>query len=198
MSVRTLPGTFRTLTTSGVAINLRDVVSWGASTFQSIRSGGSTLIDTLPLTPTQQQKWTLIAVSIQAGVVFQSADSSFGKLGKLVAGLVPSGADTPGNFSGLSAPLLPLPDDSSLIATLWDPAADPMPPVQPLNANPPAQLNVQTQISPPVPRPLVSGDNMGIGLWLLRSIIGGNNSSAGVTGLAVVGAKYTVIYDDGT
>lgn len=200
MSLRNFTQSFRSATIGGQLENFSDTIRFTNVSSQSVRSPGATQLDVLQLLPTQGERWAIQSVSVQAQLAYLTADQTFGKFGKLIMGLVPSGAESIQSSFTLANPpvFLPLPKDSSMTAVMWDPAVDQMPPVgdfsnipQPTNL-----LPVFGQVAVPIIRPLESGDNMGIGMWLTPSLIGSRLASIGSAGLQVYNAQYTVVYDD--
>lgn len=173
-----------------------------------------------PLFPTQGigQKWKLLSVSVQGYLGYVIGDlpagfqgpATYGKLGKLVAGLpsldIPVTALPPVAVLANQIPLLQQPNDSSLLSTLWDPAVNEMPPTipNPTDANNRFQIGqllaVNTQISPPQPLDMLPGVTPALAVWLQPSLFGWRQSqltSANAFGLALFYTTYTVNYDDG-
>jgi hypothetical protein len=204
---RSIPVYFQTFQGSSANISLDDLATSGATggaAWTSQRTPGATIIDTNSvITPTQQQRWTLTNVSFTGYLGFLNGFSpAYGKLGKIVAGLLLENAQRYQNPTPWITPMLPLPPDSSLTADLWNPENDPMPPVmgEPIPSQQPplsSLLSVTTVIAPPFPIPFTPGGNLGVGMWMLPSLIGFSVAASYVAGLIMFGANYVINYDDG-
>lgn len=207
MATRQLPGTFRTLTgvphTIDTNINCVDA-SPASSLYQSIRSPGATLIDVA--TPGSQinQVWTLQSVGVRADIALQGGVRLYGKLGRILTGIVlpPNAQATPGSSIGAAvqpwvSPLLALPDPT-LTAPLWDPVNDVLPPLSanqlPINAAPSNFLQVSTAIQLPQPVDMRPGDPIGLGIWILPSLIG--SPTSGFLNVLVYHATYVLVYEE--
>lgn len=213
MALKSSSGAFRYSVGSGIAagndINLYDTaVIPGLSVTQGIGSGsvwspGATQIDAVALTPTLTQDWTLLSVSVTAFLTSEFF-MNFGLLGRLIMALLPNSQPTSkaqsGGFPALPwvAPMLPLPADMSLAATLWDGNNDSAPPQY---SSPGAGLPVSGTVSAPVPIPIRAGQTLGVGLWLTPMLMGSNDETSIDYPLTpqvlVVNATYNVNYDDG-
>lgn len=168
--------------------------------YSSLWSPGCCIIAGVPLSPISPQVWKVLSVAVTGYLVYsQSNGSHFGKLGKLVGGLL---INPPVSDVQRTSPMLPLPDDASLIFNLWD--GEPMPP----NINNPTNqlpgfggLPFSGTLSLPTPLELRGGDlvTLSVGMWLLPMLLG-RRATGGVTGttftITVSGAKVVVTYDD--
>lgn len=185
---------------------MSDLVGQGPTTYTSFRTPGSTAITNLPLVPLQNDRWVVYAVGVQGYLFFQSSKPSYGRLGRIVTGIIPfqspqaiaSGTIQPVSPFG-NPPWQPLPEDPSLVSTLWDDSIDDMPPIV-TNGQPPAlPLPISTTITPPVPRALQAGDAMALGIWMEPSILGkggGSILASDAVGFILAGASFTISYED--
>jgi len=165
--------------------------------------------------PTVEQHWLLISVAVQAYLRWVTDVSNnvavYGKLGAIVTGL---SMDQPALATQAGDQYLTtiqeLPTDTSLLTTLWDPGQHSMPPSiasQPGPSvawpGPPSALAVSAEISPPNPIDLFPGVQPVVGIWMLPSLLGVLSILGGARGihkrigLDIVGAKFTLNYDDG-
>lgn len=186
--------------------NLKDLASIG-SAYGTIRTPGSTLMDTVNLSPKQNQKWSLQSIGITLYLMTATAFPAYGLPGKIIGGLVPvdQGQQTAGAAAGVpyTAKLLPLPSDPSLTVPLWDPEVDQALPQYPASftfASSAALLNnflaVSGILQLPQSLPLQPGESITIGLWMLPSTIG--SSVVGGTYLPQAGlGTYALTYDNG-
>lgn len=176
---------------------------------------GSVLIDTLPALQEETAKsWSLLAFSVSAQLVldlsgFVSPPPAYGKFGKIMAGLViplPRATGAGGTNSPYDSPMTPLPD-TTLLTPLWDPAVDPLPPIDDLSVGTgntiPNNLPVSCQLV--LPEPIEYGEYAdpatvgGIGIWMTPSLLGPSFGSLATPAyyLTIVNAQYTIYYDDG-
>src|ERR1700758_3706519 len=131
-------GAFRSVL-GGVAIGDHLITSTVAYT--SARTGGATIIDSVPLSiPSQLVNWELLSVSFTGYLAMTSAYGFFGRLPKIIAGVmtdvdntvgVPGlvfGQSVPGQNPGFIQPMIALPLDQSLTVPLWDPTVNELPP----------------------------------------------------------------------
>lgn len=207
MTIQRTPGAFRAEPASagqGQTINLYDP-STNSAAFESAWTEGATLIDAVQVSPKQNQSWTLLSISFQTylGIV-SLAGQTFGKFGKMLAGIMPPAqqANPTNGGSGVPyvTPFIPLPNDTSLFQTVWDPAIDPDPPSfitfgpgTPITS----LLPISSTIALPQPIALVPGDSLAIGLWLMPSLLGTDGTIDGLIGLFAQYSSYTITYDDG-
>lgn len=169
-------------------------------------STGATLVDQLQLSPPMIEQWTLQQVSISAQLLLAPDAGNigpiYGKLGKILAGLAVGTTQTNGDaFYANFDRLVQLPADRTALTTLWDPANDPLPSTQAEFAGPSytvQPLYVSATVSPPFPLKIAQGESIGVGLWMLPSLIGIAAPNAGADWQMIVSdAEYAVIYDDG-
>lgn len=205
---RTLPGEFRVAQPAvGIppGINLTDNVNTNGTQFGSVWSPGGTIIDRINnLKPQRNQDWSVISVTLQAQLTFVTPGRIYGKIGKLLAALVTDPTvtqATAGPGSGgqpWANPMLPLPQDMTLSVDLWNPVSDPLPPADIItgSATQANALNVTATIAPPVPIDLVSGIDIGVGIWMLPALYGWSTASSVGMGLVVYNARWQVNYDD--
>lgn len=202
-------------------INLLDGVGFSNTAYASAYTPGATLIDAVELNPTLMQSWAILSVGFQAylGLVADYVQGGgniplFGRLGRLIGGMALNGTPT---FASIGYPptgpvfpvpyqssILPLPADPSLYATLWDPGSNPLPPQAPNifdnpQLAPGSMLSVSGSVSLPVPRPVLTNQQVAVGLWLTPSLLGSPVNPSPRTsyaGLVVAFASYTVTYSN--
>src|SRR5947209_2585350 len=100
--------------------------------FTSQYTLGTTIIDQ-PSLQTVGRHWKLLSVAFRATLAYGGGfEPVYGKFGKVYAGLDISGILNPTSQllanTGSIPPWQDLPNDVSLVSTLWDPAIDPLPP----------------------------------------------------------------------
>lgn len=224
---RSISGTFPTATSSLLA-NLGDLADASGIPFNALRTAGNCAIIQPTLEgPAPNQKWTLLSVSIQAGLVFVTGEGrtsinasedtpSGGVLGNIQAFLLPgesnqsvSPTGRPGTFYQPFTinPLLtigvspPPPFDETLAADLWDFTSSQMPPSQQV-ADGTELLPISASIVPPFPLGMLPGNPPLIGIYMKPSLLQWyslpNPGMQHYKGLAIFGATYIVNYDDGT
>jgi hypothetical protein len=166
---------------------------------------GGYAICSMPLQPPALKKWNINSVSVAGNLSLFSVNGLpiYGKLGKVTGGMttaqsITTGSGVPGWQPGSpwnqgnSPPL-----DSTLVATMWDPSSDPLPPLNMVTAQAPAIFNrIACTVQPPQPVSISSGGQVNIGIWIGPSLLGPGNGSVYTAGLAISGAVYTVVYDD--
>jgi hypothetical protein len=159
-------------------------------------TAGATLIESVARQAPLGQVYSVVGWSICCTPIFAAPDpdsSPFGKLGKIVGGLVhmsPTPTD-PAKLGGAwVAPMIPLPDNTSGLATVWDGSSDPMIPASGPTIQATEFVPLTVAYSPPVPIELYPGDDIQIGLWITPSL--SQNSI-----IAVTNASYSVVFDDG-
>lgn len=197
MAVQRYQAAFRTATWG-------NVIDGGNATVPGLTAGG-TLIDTVSLIPPFLQRWTLINVSIQALLVRWAyhniiinptwGHSPYGRYDSILAGLVVPGSPTDGALWQFAN----LPADQSSIVTLWDPGVDPLPPYWNGDSGletPSPALSISAGITPASPIDINQGEAIGIGLWIKPALLGSADGNPPPP-LAVCGALYALIYDDG-
>lgn len=180
----------------------------GGAAVTSVHSPGGTVLGVPTNTTGGQinQQMSLLGVGVTAGIALNMVGALYGKLGKIVAGILPA---TQGDVTTAYQPqvLLPLPNPN-LTFTIWDPAVDDLPPQYGssnfLPPNPPAAnqvLQVFGTLLLPSPITVDPGEPPTIGLWVLPSLLGANTIDSGfgfwAWQIAVYNAKYTLTYDDG-
>lgn len=198
MTQQRQPGAFRY---EPGGINLFDQVVLSSSfPYMAVRSKGCSLIDAVSVSPGQSQHWSLLSVAFQVNLGLVVSGPTFGLLGKVIAGLLPPNQPpitTSGTQAPFVQPMIPLPNDTSLLQTIWDPAIDPAPPQ--FTAFPTtiqALLPCSTVVSLPEPIELVPGEQLSIGLWSLPEILG-NNGTGSTAGIFAQFSSYAITYDDG-
>jgi hypothetical protein len=185
-------------------LNLFDGTDFPDLTLYASRwSPGATIITGIPLSPTHSQVWDVLSIAITGYIVYnQSHGSHFGKLGKLVGGLLLNPASPP--QVPATSPMLPLPDDASLVFDLWNPDANPMPPSisNPVGSLPGfGGLPFSGVLSLPTPIEARGDDlpTLAVGMWLQPMLLG-RATTEGFIGttftIVVSGAKVAVTYDD--
>lgn len=95
-----------------------------------------------------------------------------------------------------------LPNDTSLLSELWNPAVNELPPIaSAINSNiqPSDCLPINASVSPPVPLDLIPGEIPTVGIWVEPFIIGCNEFGLGDAELNMVlfWPSYLMNYDDG-
>jgi len=110
----------------------------------SQRSPGASLVAPIQFQQPPNEVWEVtswaITITLAAaqwqdletviGPTYYNPYPSFGKLGSITAGLwAAASQDTINAISNQVQPNLPLPPDATLLSTIFDPAADPLPPV---------------------------------------------------------------------
>jgi hypothetical protein len=121
--------------------------------------------------------------------------STYGKLGTILAGLVTDA----GNFPQQVLSSYPgIPTDASLVAPLFDPVINNMPPS--ISVAPPPDsvqlLPVSLALSPPVPVELTPQYSPLLGIWMNPSLYGASVST-GFQGLYIGSPKWSILYEDG-
>jgi hypothetical protein len=197
--IRRSSGQFRTILTSNVSLqDSKQAPGW---------TTGGTLIDGINLQPLPSERWTILAYSVRGQLTmtyfplgFVTNYVPFGKFGKIKTSLV---MDT--DFTGPTGsvnnpqvvPALPLPQDSSLVADLWDPALNELPPAQNSAVQGTVGEPLSVSVLLPTPRPIQQGSRFGIGLWMLPSLLTSIPNNANFPCLMFWGAGYSIIYEDG-
>lgn len=185
-------------------VNAWDIVSLPSNS-APVRSSGSTIVDVLNLVPPMLQRWTLQQVTITAQLMILmqvGLGGGYGKFGQIMAG-VTTGATQTSDAGEPPLPHVQLPSDMTAVDALWDPASDPLPPVG-MSAGTLAGSSVPTQplwktitITPPTAIVIDQAEPVGVGIWMLPSLLGQNGNGVGYLTFFVGAANYTVIYDDG-
>lgn len=212
--LQTVEGSFRTPEGTSGIVNLAD---WIAPVSGG-RTLGATLVDQTPAIGPMTVKApvpTLLGYSISAGLYLDSWNRAgapgpaFGQFGAIRAVLSRyasitrpgTAAQTFGGFYASQA--LPLPTDSlGSGVTLWDPAADDLPPAYNLVQGSPSVLPIAGDRELAQPVPLERGQRLYIGIWITPSLLAvGATPFAGVTSPCmvptVVSGQYQIRYDDG-
>lgn len=156
-------------------------------------TSGASLIDDVSIQPPLGQAWSIAAWTVRCVGLLEvplSGTPSYGKLGRLIGGLVRGAAPTPFSAVGLpyANPLVPLPIDTTGLAVIWDGDSDP---AFPISTSAPGTLQpvmFANNLSSPIV--VQSGDRVQIGLWLTPSLA--QNVAPGV-----INATYTITVDDG-
>jgi hypothetical protein len=214
--IQTLPGNFRTLDgMNGVGFSDFATITPANAVWAS-KTPGATQIDKIDLQPSSVQNYELVSVSIQGTLVFYSQEVATiqglsGKLGKIEAGLILDNdpAQTIGKIPGGSTvpwdpQFEPLPTDTTLVSTLWDPNEDDFPSVGSINSpidlgNTSLFIPVKTSIVPQNLLSIKSYLTAGIGLWMnpsTYSVVSSSLNNA-IIGLVLLQPTYTVNYDNG-
>lgn len=203
MAVQTFSGAFPVQPGSSASPNLTDLwTSLVPSSGPPVGwTPGNMVVEALALTPPFTQRWQLLAVAVQANLQLIESftgEINYGKLGQILAGLVPNGVSQTqppvaiGQLNGLQ-----IPSNQVGVGTLWDPAADPLPPVtKVLGQGPTLPMSCSVQLPQPIDLP--QAEQGGIGMWMKPSLLGSSGgASASTVGLLIANANYTVTYDDG-
>jgi len=165
--------------------------------------------------PTQEQFWQLISVSVEANLVWVWDNTnvgltSYGKLGAILCGLSLDEVIATQSGNQYQSYVLPVPMDTTLVTTLWDPQQHPFPPtvLSQAGGGVPAQspqnsLALAASIMPTAPMKLLPGVSPVVGIWMLPSLLGlltlsGSGGVPNGIGLDIGGAaRFTINYDDG-
>lgn len=144
----------------------------------------------------------IISIAVQGYLGITLEQSTFGKWGKVKTGLVLNAGPsrtTSGGTAPWVNPVLPLPQDPTLVTDLWDPARDELPPVfqPPIGNTSPAQLlPISAVIIPSVPIALPGGQQISLGIWLEPFLMGCITGVIQIS-MNVLWATYNIVYDDG-
>lgn len=206
-------GGFNSYINSGISnastfnVNVADFFLSAIAPNQPGWSSGGTIIQPTPLEgPSLSQKWSIISLSITGylWLTNPSAGNIFGKLGRLIAGLVVD-QDAPttgthitnpfGIYKPWTNPMLALPSDTTLTDVMWDGNIDPLPPQGPNPPSPSSMLPVTATINPPVPIKLNPQQPPYAGIWMTPSLLGATDGA--VPSLALYGSSWAINYDDG-
>ena len=172
----------------GQTLNAIDNLTNETGTFSGWTAGASAqdqvdLLGPLPYTATILG----YAINAQLGLHTNGTDPAWGKFEKIIAA-IKFGATQADPFFGSA----PLPTDSSLISTVWDPAADSLPPSDLASLMP---IGVEFQLPQSLP---ILEQSLAIGVWLTPSLLSLEHSGLVTNvGLAIYNAQYSVVYDDG-
>lgn len=184
MSQEVLTGAFNGLPFSNLIVNLFDFGAGAVSQW----TAGNTIIQPLGVQPPLGERWNILgwAITFEGMMHFSLASPRYGKLGRVIGGLVRGAITDPTN----SNPMTPLPGDASLLTTLWDgdtdsawPTLDPVTLVV-------ARDPIYTFMGLQAPLELLPGQQLSIGMWLTPSL-------TAATERYVTNARWDVYYDDG-
>lgn len=159
-------------------------------------SSGAFNVMLLPIQATITSPWTIVNWTLTTTIALENSTGgqAAGLLGKLYGGLI-RGSVVP-RSQGAFGPPISLPADQSLIAEIWDGSQDSaawnQQPLQ--NA-----LGTFYAVSeePPIPLTLGAGDQIGIGLWLTRSL-GAPLNDNGQIAINVLQASWTINCQSGS
>lgn len=179
---------------------LFDYVPGTPAAFQSVRTAGATMFQ--PITNVASSgtaKPKLLSVSAHATLTFVMSTPAYGKLGRVVMGLV---LDTPppGTW-GNPLVMAPFPNDQTLMADMWNPVIDAMPPVTPnaVTNLQPTTFNITGQISVPISLDVRQEQEITLGIWITPSLLAPLVALPlnTVMGLLLGNTSYSLNYDDG-
>lgn len=175
----------------------------GATGFETGWTIGGTIIDPMEFQPLPSENWRILAYSVKGILTLTQYPNKiagglypmYGKFGKIITSLVvgtdfssPTGAPA---FPWV-VPIAPIPTDFTNSVDLWDPAVNNLPQQGPQNAGGiPIQASLQLQ----QPRQIQQAAQMGIGIWIMPSLLSGNNGQFPC--LSIYNAVWSVVYDDG-
>lgn len=200
MAVRDAPGNFSgTQQTSGFAVGhtLHNIDEFAANAGTADQTSGWTIgassIAQVTSLPPLDYHATVIAyqVSARLGMHTNALETYGGKLGKIVTALQFGQYATAPNQNQNP---VPLPGDSSLIATLWDPAIDGLPGDDAVNPATLLSVNVVNVLSQPVP---ILQQVITVGIWMTPSLMTMKAGGATVRALTLYDAVFKVTVDDG-
>lgn len=195
--IRRINGAFRKRQSSTIICEDTIYTNTPARGYAQYTTGATALDKVPPMFPPTLDHVSLLSFSVtgRIAVVAQPGMTSYGKLGRIVTGLTQEGSET--TDSGGVQPILPLPEDSALIADLWNPANDNLP-VLISAASDRAGTLVNVTHTLPSPIPIFQGTTLLIGLWMLPSLSKCDSVADATTWpLWVLAANYSLIYDDG-
>jgi hypothetical protein len=154
-------------------------------------SVGGTLIDRLPIQPPLGDIWSVLSWSIRISpILFVSTLSpAFGKLGRIVGGVLHAAPTAFSTVQPWANPQQPLPNNSAGMTTMWDGVIDPLFVVGSASYPDLVAQPLVTNFQLPVPIDLYPGDELHIGLWITPSL-------AQNIQIAITNAAYSVIYED--
>lgn len=175
-----------------LGLNLED-----NSTISSQWSKGTTVIVPVSIAPPSIiQQWSIVGWKISFyGIATPGAPNTpfYGRPGKIIGGIVRGTQRTPSDPSQVgTAAVLPLPSDLSTIETVWDPDIDTAFPWADLTgafgSGGPRQYTHSEIL--PTPIAVNSSSAVSMGLWLMPSLVKNYTPN-------IMGATYTITYDDG-
>lgn len=176
-------------------LNLADVTT--AQSSVSRWTTGATQINLVPTSVPLGQSWSIVSWYMTFYGAFNylpllPGQQYCGKLGKLIGGLTTSISGPTAGSPGLPyvTPVLDLPDDQSMLSTLWDGSDDPEFPALQSTIGSPVKDIRSGSLGLPVPLTLRSGDTVAIGLWLTPSLTQNLQT-------LIYNARYSIVYDDG-
>lgn len=190
MSQEQLQGQFRQPVSGTAGLNLFDAEVGPPGGW----SAGTQLIDQVGVSPALTNAWEITSWSVQCQIAVLGSGTQYGRLGKLltsplVAGVTPTIIPQTPIGVGNLIPFLGIPASAlALLQTIWDGQQDPAPPIITGSAIPAGQGVLAASYVLPEPISLRSGDEFGIGLWLLPSL------ASNVT-TVVTNASWVICYD---
>lgn len=197
MGQQTIPGSFRAVDPAqGLGqLNLADVTS--AQSSVSRWTTGATQINIIPTGVPLGQSWTVVSWYMNFYGVLNylpilPGQQNCGKLGKLTGGLTTSVSGPTAGSAGLPyvTPMSDLPDDQSMLTTLWDGDSESAFPALQTVVGSPVKNVRSGGLQLPVPLTLRSGDTLAIGLWLSPSLTQNIQT-------LIYNTRYSIVYDDG-
>jgi hypothetical protein len=174
---------------SGANVNIQDT---GVSAVSGWTDGATNLTP-LPIQAPLGDVWTIVSWQITFnGIIQYLATPAYGRLGKLIGGIIPGSQSVGGPSIPWTNPMVPLPTYGASLAVIYDPASDvPYPAALPL-----AHTTVQPLFpivhteTPATPLALQSGQTATIGLWLEPALVANAQTY-------IINASYIVVWDDG-
>jgi hypothetical protein len=161
---------------------------------------GAVLMKSITAGRNSPNSFSLLSMSVQGSLMCNAASGQFpfGKWASILTGI---STLPPPSFPVTTNPgtVQPLPQDSSLVTTFFDPDNDPMPPTNIPNG--PLPIPISATLTLPQPIRIESGMNISAGLWMLPSLLGGRLGT-GFGGyfpsrtLLLLNCSYTLVYDD--
>ena len=176
-----------------LGLNLEDNASGSSSQWTK---GTTVIVPVSSAPPPITQKWSIVGWSIAFyGIVTpeQAGSKMYGRPGKIIGGVIRGTQRTKSDSSQVGTPaVLPLPSDLSTIAVLWDPDVDEAFPwadvTGAFGTGGPRQYHHAEVLTAPLA--VDSSSAVSMGLWLMPSLVQNYTPN-------IMGATYTVTYDDG-
>lgn len=178
---------------AGHVLNIIDGVAQAIGTDQeSGWTTGASLIQQVPATGPLPSNARVLSYQVSGNMGFHSSapEPCGGKLEKVVAALQFGQYPLSNNLNPS-----PLPKDSSLIATLWDPAIDSLPPDDSTSPVTLLPVSVVNNLSQPQ---LIIEQVITVGIWFTPSLLTMKLGGFAIRALTLYDATFQITYDDGS